>query len=62
MHMCNAETNKGQQKVQILKKRTVLCPSRRYYSMPTTVTSLARISKPIYYITSFFSNFLLVFI
>ena len=33
MRMCKAEIQKGQQKVQILKKTTVLCPSRSYYSM-----------------------------
>ena len=28
------KAKKGQQKVHILEKTTVLCPSRRYYSMP----------------------------
>ena len=39
---CNAESKKGQQKAQILKKTTRFCPSRSYYFSVGPVTQLAR--------------------
>ena len=35
------EPKKGQQKVQMLKKMTGLCPSRSYYSMMSIVQALS---------------------
>ena len=45
MRMCNAESQKGQQKVQILKRRQGLCPSRSYHSIWLYLTACSAISR-----------------